>query len=84
MTMRTKGDLCGITVRDEDTYGKISTTNTSRYAGTLITLKITDDRETDTIAQCGAWSGQDSSRCPARHPSRPRSTRSAAHRGRTG
>lgn len=54
MTMRTKGDLCGITVRDEDTYGKISTTNTSRYAGTLITLKITDDRETDTIAQCGS------------------------------
>ncbi len=54
MSMRTKGDLCGMTVRDEQEYGKVDTSGQSAYAGTLVSLSINDERETDTIGQCGS------------------------------
>lgn len=38
MTVRTKGDLCGLTIRTEQTYGKVDTAGTSVYGGTLRTF----------------------------------------------
>ncbi|MDD4221999.1 MAG: hypothetical protein PHF83_02545 [Candidatus Methanomethylophilus sp.] len=49
MAVRTKGSLCRFAVRDEATYGTFSSTNISRYAGTLTGLDTTADltREDD-------------------------------------
>lgn len=54
MTARTKGDLCGLTVRDEATYGVIDTSGTSAYAGTTLTLSSPDDYTMEEIQQCGS------------------------------
>lgn len=53
MTVRTKGDMCGLTVRDETVYGKISTTNASLYSGTMLTLSTPDEVQVEDIQQCG-------------------------------
>lgn len=51
--MRTKGDLCGFAVRDEQTYGQISTT-ASIFGGRLRTLETPPSLEVGTDAgQCG-------------------------------
>ena len=47
MTVRTKGDLCGLTVRTEQTYGKIDSAGTSLYGGTLLSVSTSGDTVTE-------------------------------------
>ena len=51
--VRTKGDLCGLTVREETTYGVIGT-GASQYAGTTLTLTDSSDATVEGIEQCGS------------------------------
>lgn len=54
MTLRTKGDMCVLTTRDETTYGKVSTTETSVYSGTLDKVSCSDEQTTDEVIDCGS------------------------------
>ena len=53
MTVRTKGDLCGLTIRTEQTYGKVDTAGTSVYAGTMGTFNTSGNTaEVEDINGC--------------------------------
>lgn len=52
MTMRTKGDLCALTVREEQDYGKIDASGASVYGGTLRTMSTPEDRNVEEITGC--------------------------------
>lgn len=43
MTVRTKGDLCGLTIRVEQTYGKVDASASSVYGGTLRSMSTSGD-----------------------------------------
>lgn len=51
--VRTKGDLCGLTVRSETEYGVIGS-GASEYAGTTLTLSDSGEATTEGVAQCGS------------------------------
>lgn len=51
--MRTIGDLCGITTREETTYGVIGT-GSSAYSGTCLTLQDSDEATTEDVQACGS------------------------------
>lgn len=53
MTVRTKGDLCGLTIRTEKTYGQIDSSGTSVYGGTLRSMSTSgDSAEVEDINGC--------------------------------
>ena len=54
MTVRTKGDMCGLTIREEKVYGEVDTAGTSEYAGTLQTMTTSDDETTEAQIKCGS------------------------------
>ena len=43
MTVRTKGDLCGLTIRVEQTYGMVDASASSVYGGTLRSMSTSGD-----------------------------------------
>ena len=51
--MRTLGDLCGVSVREETTYGVIGS-GASDYAGTCLTLQDSDSGTTEDTWGCGS------------------------------
>ena len=52
--VRTKGDLCGLTVRTESVYGEVNASGTSVYAGTTLTLSDGSEKTEEGIEQCGS------------------------------
>lgn len=53
MTVRTKGDLCGLTIRTEQQYGKVDASGTSVYAGTMGTFNTSGNTaEVEAINGC--------------------------------
>lgn len=52
--VRTKGDLCGLTVRTEAEYGIVNASGTSAYAGTTLTLTDRSEKTEEGIEQCGS------------------------------
>lgn len=54
MTVRTRGDMCGLTVREEKVYGQVDASGTSEYAGTLQTITTNDDETTESQIVCGS------------------------------
>lgn len=53
MTVRTKGDLCGLTIRTEQTYGEIDASGTSMYGGTLRSMSTSgNSAEVEEIHGC--------------------------------
>ena len=59
MTARTKGDLCGLGVREETEYGVIGSGATA-YAGTTLTLSDRADESVEGITGCGSRADIDS------------------------
>lgn len=51
--IRTKGDLCGLSVRAEAVYGTVGS-GASEYGGHLISMDTGDGAETDALIQCGS------------------------------
>lgn len=51
--VRTKGDLCGLTILTESTYGVVPS-GTGSYAGTTLTFSDSDEATTEEALQCGS------------------------------
>lgn len=57
--VRTKGDLCGLTVRTETEYGTVNASGTSEYAGTTLTLSDGSEKTEEGIQGCGSRVDED-------------------------